>query len=580
MYGSWRKFSACVFFSIFIFSSAAAKKKKLEIQPPAFDVDAGSSVFGTKIALPEKREVSYFVDISADIRDAVERGSPETLRNAITYLKRNRDMTESERVLHYIAVSIMQMCWKSQNFIEGVTGDTVKNVYTGAISASKNGIYDASSSKNDFFSYALPSLVLAVSETRTDYYAESEKSLKEAIALNPNSVFAHYLLGLLYKRLSNPEQANAYFGMAYTLAPDCYECAFAYAESYYALSQPERAFELAEFLLRSYPQNKNVLKLCAEAAFAAGDSTNAELYVSRVLQIEPENAYYLLFRARILVKKGEYIRAASLLDAYARKDSSSRDYLVLRFAVQKNWNKNISAATATIENALVLYPDDVEIILDAATLASETGVKIAGRSGEELADQILASDPMNFSALQIKIAAMISKQKWAEAYAASSDLMKMENVPNSVIFTHIKICLSAGKKEEAWRLASKLYTDNPSDEDILQSYLNVLVSTSRTAEASRLITQLLPNANARMKSFLYYEKSFLSTTETAILADLRSSLTANPRNKDALFRLYRIYFNKKEYRKAQYYLKQVVALSPNDESLLVLNQNLEKLLAN
>ena len=82
-----------------------------------------------------------------------------------------------------------------------------------------------------------------------------------------------------------------------------------------------------------------------------------------------------------------------------------------------------------------------------------------------------------------------------------------------------------------------------------------------------------------MKSFLLYEHSFIVSGEEAILADLRNSLTANPRNKDALYRLYQIYYNKKEYRKAQYYLKQVVALSPADETLLKLNAELETLLS-
>ena len=308
------------------------------------------------------------------------------------------------------------------------------------------------------------------------------------------------------------------------------------------------------------------------------DLANAELYVSRVLQLEPENSYYLLFRARILVKRKEYIRAASLLDAYARKDSSSRDYLLLRFEVQKNWNKNITAATTTIENALVLYPDDSEIVLEAATLASESGAKIAGKSGENLAEQILEKDPENFSALQIKINSMVASQKWKEAYNSSAALVKKDGVPDSVIFTHIKICLSSNHKDEAWQFASKLYSENPTDEQILQSYIEVLVSTGRIQEADRLINQLIPNAAARMKSFLYYERSYISSGEQAILTDLRSSLTANPRNKDSLFRLYKIYYNKREYRKAQYYLKQVVALSPNDDTLLRLNQELDSLL--
>ena len=576
---SWRKFSAfaCVFLIFLTVASAKKKKSKSsDTEEPSYTAD---ELQATSIIVPERRDVSYFYGIEPEIIQNVEKGTPDSLRAAITLLKRGKDsMAENEQVLHYIAVSIMQLCWKSQNFTEPTTGQDIKNDYTGAISSSRNGFYDSPSEPKDFFSCALPSLVLAASETRNDYYDHSEKSLLHALSLNPSSVFVNYLLGILYKRMGDFKRSNEYFGFASDMAGSCFECSYAFAESFMPLSDPSSAFSLSEKMLVSYPQNKKLLQLCAESSFAAGDYVNSELYVGRVLQIEPENSYYLLFRARILVQKGEYIRAASLLDAYSRKDSSSRDYLVLRFAVQKNWNKNISAATATIENALVLYPDDPQIILEAARLASDSGVKIAGKSGEALADQILENDPENFAALQIKIDSMVYERKWKEAYKASSALLQKENVPNSAFFTHIKICLSAGHKDEAWQYASKLYSENSADEEIVQSYIDVLVSTGRSAEASRLIAQLLPASAAKMKSFLYYQRSFLSSGEAAILADLRSSLTANPRNRDSLFRLYRIYYNKKEYRKAQYYLKQVVALSPKDENLLILNQELDRLL--
>ncbi|MBP3773499.1 MAG: tetratricopeptide repeat protein [Treponema sp.] len=534
-----------------------------------------------KIAVPVRHENTYFSSVDQESLAAVEKGSPDSLKFAITRLKRGKDFeNENSRVLHYIAVSIMQLCWKSENFSEDTTGQNVKNDYTGAVSSSRNGFYDPPSVPTDFLSYALPSLVLVASETRSDYYAMAQASLMKALSMNPDSLFANYLFGVLCRRQGDFKRANEYFGRTYDMASSCYECAFAYAQSFMELDDPSTAFTLGERLLKSYPQDKELLKLCAQSAFDAGDFTNAELYGSRVLQLEPENSYYLLFRARILVNKGEYIRAASLLDAYARKDSTSRDYLVLRFTVQKNWNRNTAAALATIENALSLYPEDKEIILAAASLASETGSKIGGLSGEELSSRILQKEPDNFEALQIKIQSMVASRKWKEAYDSSSELLKKEDVPNSVLFNHIKICLSAGKKDEAWRYASKLYGENPSSEETVQAYIDTLVSTGRTAEASRLINQLLPNSSSKMKSFLYYERSFISSTESAILADLRSSFTANPRNSDALFRLYRIYYNKKEYRKAQYYLKQVVALSPKDESLLKLNQELEALLKN
>ena len=564
-----------------VFLPAFSARKKTADSSSDGQAFVASPSDAVKLSLPARRDTAYFAGIDPQLLSDVEKGSPESLRSAISQLERKKDsMSESEKVLHFVAVSIMQMCWKSQNFNADSPGQNIKNNYTGAISSSKNGIYDASPNPGDFLSYALPSLVLAVSSSRSDYYDESRAALTVALSLNPKSVFANYLSGLLNMRTGDYKMANECFARASDMAGDCYECSLSYAESFISLKEPAMAFNLSEKLLKSYPQDKKLLKLCAESSFSSGDYANAELYVGRVLQIEPENSYYLLFRARILVYKGEYIRAASLLDAYARKDSSSRDYLVLRFEVQKNWNKNILAATTAIENALILYPDDPEIILDAASLASETGSKIAGKSGEELADQLLEKNPENFEALQIKIASMVASQKWIEAYKASSELVKREDLPRSVVFMHIKICLSAGKKTEAMQYASRLYAEDGSNEEVVQAYIDALVSVGRGSEASRLISQLLPSASTKMKSFLYYERSFLSQGESAVLADLRSSLTANPRNKDALFRLYKIYFNKKEYRKAQYYLKQVVALSPKDDSLLVLNQNLDNLLKN
>ena len=69
----------------------------------------------------------------------------------------------------------------------------------------------------------------------------------------------------------------------------------------------------------------------------------------------------------------------------------------------------------------------------------------------------------------------------------------------------------------------------------------------------------------------------MTSNESTMLSDLRSSLISNPRNSDALFRMYQIYFKRKDYRKAQYYLKQVVSLNPNDETYLRLNKELDQL---
>ena len=539
-----------------------------------YEADPSDAV---SIALPERVNRSYFGTVSPQILENVEIGSPDSLKTAINQLKNQSG--ETEKVLLYVTTSVLQIVWPSEAGQVAVSEVSVANAYTGAIASARDGVYDSSTGNTDFLAKVLPSLVLITSKTRSDYYEQAKSDLMSALQERADSVLANYLLGVLYRRTDNLSDAVNCFTKTASLAPNCYEASYALAQTTLQTGDAQAAFEQTQKLLQQNGTSAEVLKLSAESAFAAGDLDAAEQYVARVLQQESDNAEYILFRAKILVLKGDYIKAASLLDVYARTDTANRDYLMLRAKVQKDWNRNNTAAVATIEQAIQRYPADTEIILAAADLASQTGAKIDGKTAGELAAQVLQEDPQNVNALQIQIATLMQAQDFAGAYRVSSSLMAQDVVAEDALYTHITICLAAKRNDEAWRLASRQYNDKPADEKALQAYIQVLVATGRMQEASRLIAQQLQGANARMKSFLYYEPSFISQGEDAVLSDLRASLTANPRNKDALMRLYEIYYRKREYRKAQYYLKQVVALSPSDEHLLQLDRQLTTLLS-
>ncbi len=585
---SSRTLLCVLIFSVFFLSDVSAKKKASQDfskEAGTTDADSGedyvpSAADSVRIAIPSRKERQYFSTVDKKILALVEDGAPESLKSAIAILKKNADRAaENENVLLAVAINLMKYCWPSEDFHEVIPNVSFSNPYLGAIESSKDGVYDYSTGKADFLSLMLPSLVLVVSDTRKDYYDDAKADLAEALKKNDSSVLANYLSGVLYKRLKNYKESLAYFEAAQKSSPGTFEILFSVADLNFRLKNYKTAFSKASALYEKYPQNRDVLKLCAESSYASGDLASAEAFVGRVLQQESGNADYILFRARILIKKGDYIRASSLLDVYSRTDSKKKEYLILRSKIQKEWNKNITAATNTIETALSLYPDDMDIILHAASISSETGGKINGISSGQLASIVLMSEPENVDALQIQIEEFVALEEWGEAYKASSFLLGLENVPDSAVYMHIKICLADGKNDEAWSLAKKMYAEKENEEKALQSYISVLVATNRGKDASKLIEQLLPSSTSKMKSFLYFQRSQLSNNEDKVLADLRSSLTANPRNRDSLFKLYTIYYNKKEYRKALYYLKQVVALSPNDEKLLQLNANLESLLS-
>lgn len=538
---------------------------------------------GTKLVLPERKKENFFSSIDSRIIAFFEDGSPESLVKILSSLRKpNGNYTDAETVALFCASSVLRICFPADyknEYAVNYPAELASNSYVGALKFALEGLYDYASGDGDFLSLVLPSLSFCSKIPQdSEYFPAAKKSLESALKKKKDSVLANFLMGKLFATKNQFSEAVAFFDKSHEIAPDSFDITYNYAESLFKSGNSEEADILARSLVSKDSQNRKALKLCAETAFLIGDFDSAETYVARVLQQEPSSAYYLLFRVKILMSKGDYIRAASLLDVYSRTDSESRDYLLLRAKIQKDWNKNIASASATIEKAVSLYSNDTEILLSAAEIAKETGGKIAGFSSGELADEVLKSDSENRSARLLKLNSLFDSRNWSEAYSLGSELMKTENPEDSLIFIFIEICLNSNKKDEAWKIASELYKRKENDENAVESYLRVLTATGKKAEAQKIIEKMLPKAAQKLKSFLFYERSFLQASEEASLSDLRASLTANPRNKNSLFRLYEIYYAKSEYRKAQYYLKQVVALSPNDENLLNLNANLESLL--
>lgn len=529
---------------------------------------------------------TYFSHIPQNIMADVENGSPASLRRAASNLRKSRsDFDESEKMLLAVESGIMQVVWPSERIDWESPAISTDTSYIGAINSAKKGIYDESTGNVDFLTIVLPSLVVLKTDDVSDFFEESEAALLEGLDRRFNSVLANYLLGVLYSKKEYYPQAIERLYAASQTAPECFQVNYSYAEVLYKAGKVQAAKEKIQVLLEKYSGNSSLLNLYAHISYDLKDFISAEQYVAMVLAQEPNNLDALLFRIKILVEKKDYIHAASLLDVYSRQENYSREYLLLRAQIQYDWSKNTSAAIQTIETALKNYPDDQQVLLVAAKLSSFSQLNIGGYSGEELANQVLAKDPQNQKAMEYAVECYIQKKEWNKAFELSNSLLNKSKQSSgseymSMVFRHVKICLALGKGDEAWNLIQPLYRNNSQNEDVIQWYIQTMVETGRSQQANNLINQLLTTSTSKLKSFLFYKRSFMQNTEDNALSDLRSSLIANPRNSDALFRLYQIYYRKSDYRKAQYYLKQVVALNPNDASIKKLNDELTRILEN
>lgn len=526
-------------------------------------------------AIPKKS--TYFEFSDPTIMENAEIGSPTAIKNVITKLRKaNGKYTEEESVLFAVLETVASTVWPSENINFPILDSLPENVYAGIIDYVKKGIFDTNAGNSDFYTLVLPCVIVCTS-TQTAFFPEAEENLLEALDKNDKSVLVHYLLGILYKKLGNQEQSFYHLERAYELDSTCFEINFEYAKALYEKKLFQKAFDIASSLKNPEDLNLELLELCAKSALAIHKLDVAESYVGKLLQKEPDNPENILLRAEILFEKGEYLRVSSLLDAYSKTDKTALKYLLLRSKLQNVWNRNTTAAISTISEALTLYPDNHEVLLCAAELISESGSKINGKSAFELIEPLKQIDGENPKLLQIEIDEYIRQKQWKNAYEVSQKLIQIEPSENRII-KNILICIELGENQQAFFLADELYTNNPTSEEVQITYVKTLVANNKKTEAITLINSLLQKASSKMKSELYYQKSRLESSDDKKLSDLRSSLTANPRNEEALFALYELYFKKNDYRKAQYYLKQVIALNPSNQELLDLNSNLENYL--
>lgn len=577
-----------MFFTIIFFSHnlafAKTESKGFAEVKTTYSGEVKNDKTATAIKLPKNRRKSYFSKIDSKVLSLVGFGSPSSIEEAMQLMHKNEsNYKEYEKVLISIATQIMKNVWPSKVITWEEFSFSEVTSYTEALKSVDQGIIDTSTGNTDYLSTILPALVVLKSSIVSN---EDIEKCKEIILLaiseypeHKNSVLPNYLLGVVNQKLNNHIEAKNYFKNVYESEPNIFENQIAYAKTLRSCDLFSEAESVLKTIGVEFQNNVEVLKENAYLSFQQNKIDLAETYVARVLQINPSDLDFVLFRAKILIEKKDYIHAVSLLDMYERQHVDSLEYYILRAKLQLNWSKNTAAALETVEKTLPLYPDNQEILMLAASISAATDSPVAGKYADELASMVLEKDPNNIEALLYLIDGLCLHQNWKRAYEVCEKLISLDPENSEVALFYVNVSLHLKKYNEAYNYISKLYKKNPDDEMILKAYVLAYSKIEKRDDVIKFINSLLPETtNKKIKSDLLYQRSFLQKMEENQLSDLRSSLMANPRNSDSLFRLYEIYFEKKDYRKAQYYLKQVVAINPNDMSMKKLNETLTKLI--
>lgn len=546
---------------------------KETITPSA--VDSG----GTLLAVPSREELKKN-SFDATVLGYLENGSPESLRTAVSLVNQDpHGMTDRNRVFLAVAAELMKILYPLESVNWPMPAVSESDPWIGAVRSARLGVYDYNTGNADFLSLVLPSLVLVTgSVSAQTFSADAEASLLKAQGMNPRSVLSLRLLAVLASSQGKQSVADGFNKKAWELDPSCYPAGIDWSRALIRSGDGRKALEIATALASRYPSSVDIRRLSAEAAFATKDWALADSYVLAVLKAEPDNAPFLLMRVRILVERKEYLKANSLLDAFATTNRTARDYLLLRSRVTREWTKNPVSASGFLQDAQRIYPDDPEVLLASAEICYQTNQSLNGLGGRDFVNRVLAKDPANAVALALLAQDYIGRRDWPNA-VKTGELLVASDASSENRAILVRAYLGSGDASRALGLAHTLYSAGAPSDDVTTLYLDALIASGDAKTASSIIAGRMDGAQPRLKSVLFYYQSRVAPTADARLSSLRSSLLADPRNQDALLAMYGWYMERKDYRMAQYYLKQVLALDPANKKYLDLQKSLDDLLA-
>jgi uncharacterized protein HemY len=187
--------------------------------------------------------------------------------------------------------------------------------------------------------------------------------------------------------------------------------------------------------------------------------------------------------------------------------------------------------------------------------------------GSELLRTLLDTDNPPPQVRKLAVQDAIRRHAWKEAQNYLEPLLRDRRSSQDLLNSYT-VERGLGNNAAALQAARELYERDPSSEDSGIAYISALIDTGRQDEAGRMIESRLANmSGGALKGRYYYLRSRLRGSEESVMNDLRSCLFEDPRNLDALIALFEIYQRRRDDRRAVYYLKQALALAPDNPQL-------------
>jgi tetratricopeptide (TPR) repeat protein len=506
--------------------------------------------------------------VAEEIRSLAETGLLSSMTEALELI-RSRELGSADfgRVMNGVITTLIQKVYPDSLARLPPIDLPQTHAYTRIIREAEKGNYvRPPGNSEDFFEYVLP--FLAVNDnTNSEILAQILNDLSKAEQLRPNSVLPHYFRGLIYERTGQYVEADAAFKKAIGISSAFYPALAGSARVLALSGKREEAATLFSDLVISYPDSMIIKRQLAVVYYQNRDWSKAVPVIDEILQKEPRDGEFLLMKAHVLIEQGNFSQVHVPLDTYASISPNNRFYLFLRARLQAEGNRNRDSALNYLRSILRANPDDEEALIYASRLLMESQRPADQAEGREFLSRLRQTSDSSISVLSLSLRDAVQRENWQEAQGYLNRILAMRRTQQDLIDGY-NIERALGNFPRALAYARELYEKENSNDDYAAVYISALIDNGRREEASRLLENRISSlGNGPLRSKFFFLRSRLQTNDEAALGDLRSSLFEDPRNLDALIAMFEVYHRRREERRAVHYLRQALAISPDNPRL-------------
>jgi predicted Zn-dependent protease len=512
-------------------------------------------------ALSSVETVSPAQEERARLESLIMIGSPASLAEAVQAANQASLMSKADaRSYAWLAYEIARLAYPELTPAAGLEAPPETALSKAFIDA-RNGRPAAIAEGQSALFELMP--LLTVFRIRTQIASIAALAAYERFAgLGHESVLAELARGHAQERNGNAAAALASFSKAQSLAADCYPAAINASRLLVDAGKPKDALAALSGASQGVRETQSYQRAYAYALYGDGRWAEALPLITRVLLNDPLDSRFMLMRAHLLVERGEFKLAASLLDAYASVDPNDKLYILLRARSAAENSKDLPGAIASLRRGLERYPEDQSLLLYAAELLFSGGSKDR-LEAITYAGRALKADPSSIRAFKVLLAADLAAGNGAGA-AARADSIRSFYPDYDDYESLYRAYRLAGRVDESLAMARLWREKQPSSEQASLAWATLLLEQGRRGEASAFISaQLALKGGSVYRSNLFLLQSRLQPNEEAALSSLRSSLIENGLNIDALVAMTDIYMKRNDLQRARFYLKQALTLSPD-----------------